>query len=354
MKIICLYIFIYFFNLNTVYASNTTEELERTLKQQMELEIRQKNNQLNLKIQTLNKPVEINNDNFIKEKMEIANENLIKEKEKTIEKEKLLKQEPEPTPLQELEPLKEIQPISQDQNNKNTPQENKELTEFEKIQKVKMDNPLNNYDSMSSIFFSTKEAEVIKLAYKVYLKNQYLKDIEEKQEVVIANMPVIEEPIAEDKSLNVVTLNSIMFMNEKNWTIWLNNKKFSNLDNNKNNSEFQVIAINQNKIKLKWLMTMTKFQNFINKKNLIAEERYSINNEGRVEILLDLYVNQSYLSFLDKIVDGKYIPERKKKENKIFNNNNLQNNNNIDNILKDSNISNNLDILIKILMEQLL
>lgn len=318
-----LCVYIYFFNINIIYA-NDIKDLEKALKQQMELDQKQKNKQLNLEMKQLNNALGTTNEKFIKK----------------IEKEQIEEKIQPSIPKQEIanKVIQEIWPV-------------KKLTEFEKVQQEKMNDKLNNYDSMKSFFFSTKESEVLKFSYKVFLKNQNLEKVKEKDEAItqIGNQ---ETTTIEDKSFTIITLNSIMFMNENNWSIWLNNKKFSNIDNN-NNSEFKIIFINSNQIKLKWIMTETKFKNFINKQNIISENKYSLNEEGKIEIILDLYVNQSYLSFLDKIIDGKYIPERKKKKKENLENNNLQNNNNIGNLLKDSTQSNDLDALISILMEQL-
>jgi len=110
------------------------------------------------------------------------------------------------------------------------------------------------------------------------------------------------EVLEEQKVTTTIFLNSIMYLSQDSWTIWVNEKKISNYE--KDSGDLKVLEITSDKVKFLWTVSKTKWEimmpNF-NFDNSISK----INENNEVETIFTLKPNQSFLPETSKIVEGK-------------------------------------------------
>ena len=123
----------------------------------------------------------------------------------------------------------------------------------------------------------------------------------------------------------IVYLKSIMFLSKNAWSVWLNDTKITNADNNKN-TEFYIKNIDDKKIVLQWNISEFKWS-YVNKMKSIPEQKYKVLEDGSVELILTLYPNQSYLPFVDQIIEGRYTKMFEKGSDTNIEESNDKNNN---------------------------
>lgn len=179
----------------------------------------------------------------------------------------------------------------------------------------------SNYKITRNMFFNDREIKLIKHAYSVYKKQKtVLKTPTTNTTNIIENVSIADNNndfsnFSNKGIIDIITLNSIMYTDDNNWSIWINNKKITNIDNKFDLSDFKVVDINKDYASIKWIMSKTRFE-IVNKQELITN--YNVNDEDKIEVNIRLSSNQSYLPYFNMVVDGKYakkyLDEQAKKE----------------------------------------
>ena len=168
-----------------------------------------------------------------------------------------------------------------------------------------------------SIFFTEKKINIIERVYKIYEKNAKNKDKEIITGVQIENNE--NETQSLTATLDIITLNSLLFLNPSDWVVWINGKKITSFENKLNKYEFRITEVNEKQVSFYWVISRTRFD-IINRKNLIQESDYDVNENNKIELKIKLYVNQSYIPTYNIVINSKDEQEYFKKliENKSF------------------------------------
>jgi hypothetical protein len=150
------------------------------------------------------------------------------------------------------------------------------------------------YDYKSLVF---SEDEMLKLIGILTAKKI-------KTETTISALEVTDE----QKVTTTIFLNSIMYLSQDSWTIWINEKKISNYE--KDSGDLKVLKITSDNVKFLWVVSKTKWDimmpNF-NFENSISK----INENNEIETIFTLSPNQSFLPETGEIVEGKVKIEEK-------------------------------------------
>ena len=170
-----------------------------------------------------------------------------------------------------------------------------------------------------SIFFTEKKINIIEIVYKIYEKNAKNKDKEIITGVQIENNE--NETQSLTATLDIITLNSLLFLNPSDWVVWINGKKITSFENKLNKYEFRITEVNEKQVSFYWVISRTRFD-IINRKNLIQESDYDVNESNKIELKIKLYVNQSYIPTYNIVINSKDEQEYFKKliENKLTKN----------------------------------
>lgn len=170
-----------------------------------------------------------------------------------------------------------------------------------------------------SIFFTEKKINIIERVYKIYEKNTKNKDKEIITGVQVENNENETQPLT--ATLDIITLNSLLFLNPSDWVVWINGKKITSFENKLNKYEFRITEVNEKQVSFYWVISRTRFD-IINRKNLIQESDYDVNESNKIELKIKLYVNQSYIPTYNIVINSKDEQEYFKKliENKLTKN----------------------------------
>lgn len=117
------------------------------------------------------------------------------------------------------------------------------------------------------------------------------------------NIETVEErniTLVSDDNINIY-LNSIMYLSKKNWAVWINGRKITNLDNGV--GDIVITYISPLRIKFYWKITPTKWE-FVNASKNIPESKYKI-EDNEVKLFLSLSPNQTYIPMNDTTIEGK-------------------------------------------------
>ena len=100
-------------------------------------------------------------------------------------------------------------------------------------------------------------------------------------------------------------LNSILYLNKTNWSVWINGKKIS-YQNNKKDNEIYITSINIDKIEVLWTLTASRWK--VLRGNLSSDEQSPrITEDNKVETLFEIQVNQTYRLTVNEIFEGKIL-----------------------------------------------
>ena len=176
-----------------------------------------------------------------------------------------------------------------------------------------------DFEYKDSIFFTEKKINIIERVYKIYEKNAKNKDKEIITGVQVENNENETQPLT--ATLDIITLNSLLFLNPSDWVVWINDKKITSFENKLNKYEFRIAEINEKQVSFYWVISRTRFD-IINRKNLIQESDYDVNENNKIELKIKLYVNQSYIPTYNIVINSKDEQEYFKKliENKLTKN----------------------------------
>ena len=104
-----------------------------------------------------------------------------------------------------------------------------------------------------------------------------------------------------DKRTNLsIYLNSIMYISDDAWALWLNGNKITNM--NKNNGDIQVLKVTPLYVDFMWKVSDLQWQ-VINKNNVIPKTNYVVNGDY-VDLYFTLSPNQTYIPALNQILEG--------------------------------------------------
>lgn len=176
-----------------------------------------------------------------------------------------------------------------------------------------------DFEYKDSIFFTEKKINIIERVYKIYEKNAKNKDKEIITGMQIENNENETQPLT--ATLDIITLNSLLFLNPSDWVVWINGKKITSFENKLNKYEFRITEVNEKQVSFYWVISRTRFD-IINRKNLIQESDYDVNESNKIELKIKLYVNQSYIPTYNIVINSKDEQEYFKKliENKLTKN----------------------------------
>ncbi len=176
-----------------------------------------------------------------------------------------------------------------------------------------------DFEYKDSIFFTEKKINIIERVYKIYEKNAKNKDKEIMTGVQVENNENETQPLT--ATLDIITLNSLLFLNPSDWVVWINGKKITSFENKLNKYEFRITEVNEKQVSFYWVISRTRFD-IINRKNLIQESDYDVNESNKIELKIKLYVNQSYIPTYNIVINSKDEQEYFKKliENKLTKN----------------------------------
>lgn len=118
----------------------------------------------------------------------------------------------------------------------------------------------------------------------------------------------IEE--SEDNVKSYVFLSSIMYFAEKQWSLWVNDKKFMSSSNSDDNELF-FKNVTQDKAVIVWRLSISKWKILSGKKS--EEYAPKINENNQVEVEFTLKPNQTFILSSNKVVDGRAVDSINKK-----------------------------------------
>lgn len=157
-----------------------------------------------------------------------------------------------------------------------------------------------------SLMFSYDESVKIKEAVDSY-RNDPLDPILREEKLKSQESNQVKE---EDKNENQsnIYLASILFLNQNNWAVWINNEKINSENNNRDNELF-IKSISKNDINLIWQMSISKWKilsGYSAESNITPE----LNKDNKVEVLISLKPNQTFILKNSKIIEGKLVKQK--------------------------------------------
>lgn len=189
------------------------------------------------------------------------------------------------------------------------------------------------YPTYKSIMFSKDNIKNITDTFPRFyylLNNKDNKNDErlsEVEKIVIENQEVTKKKInlvnLEDTNIYIY-LNSIMYIADNAWSIWVNENKITNSNNG--DADIVVSEIRPNYVDLIWSFNLDHWD-IVNPKKLIPENMYEI-KDNMVNVFLTLSPNQAFVARENKILEGKPIfirknkPQEQNTDNKIDDNKN--------------------------------
>ena len=127
-----------------------------------------------------------------------------------------------------------------------------------------------------------------------------------KQEEEIKKLEGTEENVK-----SYVFLSSIMYFSEKQWSLWINDKKFLATANS-NENELYFKNVSQDKVNIVWRLSISKWKILSAKKS--EEYAPKINENNQVEVEFSLKPNQTFILGSNKVVDGRAVDSINRKK----------------------------------------
>lgn len=170
---------------------------------------------------------------------------------------------------------------------------------------------ISNKNKIKSLFFTQAEITDIHLAINTYLKNSGRGgDFTFDEEAFLNRLGRMKGSGATTaQSARFYTypqffLDSIVYDSPESWIIWVNGVKITQ-DTPKENSDIQVVAIDQDKVKLEWApAVMDKVTEVWNQ---VPNDEIDVDTlRGRVSFTLR--PNQTFSSYVMKVLEGRVLP----------------------------------------------
>ena len=110
----------------------------------------------------------------------------------------------------------------------------------------------------------------------------------------------------DNKNIGNIYLKTVLYISKNHWTVWINDTKITNINNNDEENEFYITKVNENQVDFIWRMFKSKFK-IVNSNEKITGDMYRENEEtNKIELKLSLSPNQTFVASENKIIDGKY------------------------------------------------
>jgi hypothetical protein len=116
---------------------------------------------------------------------------------------------------------------------------------------------------------------------------------------------------SEDNVKSYVFLSSIMYFAEKQWSLWINDKKFG-AGSNSSENELYFKSVSQDKTTIVWRLSISKWKILSGKKS--EEYAPKINENNQVEVEFTLKPNQTFILSSNKVVDGRAVDSINRKK----------------------------------------
>jgi hypothetical protein len=199
------------------------------------------------------------------------------------------------------------QPILKTEGETKTQEVEKEVAD--KLEKVKKEDktaqtkPAQQFDlygskKYKSLFFTKKEMDNL---ISIFRDQKLKSDTSQEQ---FSLLDVVE---GQQKISTVIFLNSILFLNKNNWTIWVNDKRMSSDDEGTN--DLKVLSITNSKVKFLWKVSRTKWE--IMMPNFNFEKSISkLTEDNSVETVFTLQTNQTFIPQTGDIIEGRKAVEQ--------------------------------------------
>ena len=145
------------------------------------------------------------------------------------------------------------------------------------------------------------------------LKEQKKKEEEE-------NFKKEEEEQGSEKSY--IYFASIIYFNQKDWVIWINDQKITP-KTNQQNKELYIKKVHANQIDVIWKLSITKWKIISGKKSETIAPK--INKDNQVEVYFSLKPNQTFMLSNNSVLEGKAVINLIKEKEKQITTNSLLN-----------------------------
>ena len=116
---------------------------------------------------------------------------------------------------------------------------------------------------------------------------------------------------SEENVKSYVFLSSIMYFSEKQWSLWINDKKFM-ATSNSNVNELYFKNVTQDQVNIVWRLSISKWKILSGKKS--EEYAPKINENNQVEVEFSLKPNQTFILGSNKVVDGRAVDSINRKK----------------------------------------
>ena len=102
-----------------------------------------------------------------------------------------------------------------------------------------------------------------------------------------------------------------MYFAEKQWSLWINDKKFG-AGSNSSENELYFKSVSQDKTTIVWRLSISKWKILSGKKS--EEYAPKINENNQVEVEFTLKPNQTFILSSNKVVDGRAVDSINRKK----------------------------------------
>lgn len=182
------------------------------------------------------------------------------------------------------------------------------LVSPEKI-KDAIGNVLMNNKATSLMFDDEENTNINRAVDSLRNKQSYVPDegfdakqLSEEEKKRAAQKGDEEERKKLENEKSYAHLASILYLNDKNWVIWINQRKLLS-SANKPENELYVRSINKDRVSCVWRMSLSRWKILSGK--FSSESAPKVNSNNQVEMEFVLHPNQAYSLVNSKIVEGK-------------------------------------------------
>jgi hypothetical protein len=214
----------------------------------------------------------------------------------------------QPAPTATSEDAKKSETSSPDKNLDSVIKNPSSLVSPEKIKDAIGSVLMNN--KATSLMFDDEENTNINRAIDSLRSNQpFVPDenlddrkMSEEEKKLAAQKAEEEERKKLENEKSYAHLASILYLNDKNWVVWINQRKLLS-SANKPTNELYIKSITKDQVSCVWRMSLSKWKILSGK--FSSESAPKINSNNQVEMTFVLRPNQAYSLVNSRIVEGK-------------------------------------------------
>lgn len=150
-----------------------------------------------------------------------------------------------------------------------------------------------------SLMLNKNEVKNLKIAISSFKNNiQY-----QSEELVVESA---KQEVKEDSAQSLIHISSILYLDNKNWVIWINDKRITS-DDNEINNELYIESISPNKAVILWSLGLTKWKILTNSND--ETQNPELNENNQIVNRFTISPNQTYILKTNKIIEGKIITQ---------------------------------------------